>query len=152
MLTALLLLSWLAVAASPQAGQLPPKPADGPAKPVRDPITVRGCLDGKRLRIIEHDVSELSGVRYVTLKAPRALMKQMADYRNAYVEITGQLELPAGDRIEARKKYAVGSKTTVSVGMKGEQVESVPTSVDSYVSTLEVEAFKALDEDHCQPR
>jgi hypothetical protein len=149
--TALLLLSWLAIAASPQTGgQGPYKPADGPAKPERDPITVRGCLDGKRLRIVEHDVAELSGVRYVTLKAPRALMKQLADYRNAYVEVTGQLELPPGDRIEARKKYKVGSKTTVSVATKGEQMDSFPTSVDSYVSTLEVEAFKALDEDRCQ--
>ena len=151
MLTALLVLSLFAAVASPQ-GQVPFKPADGPAKPERDPITVRGCLDGKRLRIVEHDVAELSGVRYVTLEAPRALMKQLADYRNAYVEVTGQLELPPGDRIEARKKYNVGSKTTVSVGMKGEQVDSVPTSPDSYVSTLDVEAFRALDEDHCQPR
>jgi hypothetical protein len=150
-LTALLVLSLFAAAASPQ-GQVPYRPADGPAKPVRDPVTVRGCLDGKRLRIVEHDFAELSGVRYVTLKAPRALMKQLADYRKAYVEVTGQLELPPGDRIETRKKYKVDPKTTVSVGMKGEQVDSNPTSADSYVSTFEVEAFKALDEDRCQPR
>ena len=149
MLTALLVLSVWVAAASPQ-GQVPDRPADGPAKPQRDPITVRGCLDGKRLRIVEHDVAELSGLRYVTLKAPRALMKQISDYRNAYVEITGQLELPAADRIETRKKYDVGSKTTVSVGMKGEQLDSFPTSPESYVSTLEVESFKAIDEDHCQ--
>jgi hypothetical protein len=150
MLTALLVLSLFVAVASPQ-GQVPTKPADGPAKPERASITVRGCLDGKRLRIIEHDVAELSGVRDVTLKAPRALMKQLADDRNAYVEVTGQLELPPGDRIETRKKYNVGSKTTVSLGMKGEH-ESPPTSPNSDVSTLEVEAFKALDEDHCQPR
>lgn len=150
MRAALFLLSWLTVAAPAQTGHVPVKPADGPAKPVRDPVTVRGCLDGKRLRILEHDVAELSGLRYVNLKAPRALMKQISDYRNAYVEVTGQLELPAGDRIETRKKYKVGEKTTVSVGMKGEQVDSFPTSPESYVSTLEVEGFKALDEDRCQ--
>lgn len=151
MLTALLVLSLFVAAAVPQ-GQVPFKPADGPAKPERDPITVRGCLDGKRLRIVEHDVAELSGVKYVDLKAPRALMKQLGDYRNAYVEVTGQLELPESDRIEARKKYKAGSKTTVSVGMSGEQVDGFPTSLESHVSTLDVEGFKALDEDHCHAR
>jgi hypothetical protein len=36
--------------------------------------------------------------------------------------------------------------------MSGEQLDGFPTSAESHVSTLDVEAFKALDQDHCQPR
>ena len=151
MFTALLVLSLLVIPASPQAGQLPPKPA-GPAKPELDPIVVRGCLDGKRFRIVEHDVGELSGIRYLTLKTPRAMKDLLADHRHAYIELTGQLELPPGDRIETRKRYAVGSKTTVSIGAKAEQIKDVHTSDEPDVSTLQVETFRPLDGDHCRPR
>ena len=152
MLTPLLVLSLLAVAASPQAGQAPPTPRDGPAKPDLDPIVVRGCLDGKRFRIVEHDVGELSGVRYLTLKMPRAMKDLLADHRHAYLELTGQLELPPGDRIETRKRYAVGSKTTVTVGAKAEQIKDVHTSAEPDVSTLQVETFTPIDGDQCRPR
>lgn len=150
MLTALLLLSWLTLAASPQAGQLPPKPADGPAKPVRDPITVRGCLDGRWLRITEDDVAELSGVRDVRLKGPRSLMQQMEDDIGTYVEVTGLIDLRPGDRVEGHKQYKVGSRTKVSIGAKGEHTGAAPT-LDPTASTLEVHGFEVLG-DTCPGR
>lgn len=149
MLTALLALSLFVGAASSQS-QVPYKPADGPAKPVRDPITVRGCLDGRWLRITEHDVAELSGVRDVRLKGPRALMQRIEDEVGTYVEVTGLIELPPGDRIEGHKQYKVGSRTKIAIGAKGEQTSGSPT-LEPSPSTFEVQGFEVLG-DRCPGR
>jgi hypothetical protein len=146
-LTRLLLFSLFAAAATPQ-GQVPHQPADGPAKPVRDPITVRGCLDGRWLRITEHDVAELSGVRDVRLKGPRALMQQIEDEIGTYVEVTGLIELPPGDRIEGHQQYKVGSRTKVSIGAKGEQTNPKAVSGTPAPPTLDVQGVEPLG-DRC---
>jgi hypothetical protein len=148
-LTALLVLSMLAVAASPRS-QVPSTPVDGPGKPVRDPVTVRGCLDGRWLRITDHDVAELSGVRDVRLKGPRALMQRIQDEIGTYVEVTGVIELPPGDRIEGHKQYKVGPRTKVAIGAKGEHSGAAPT-LDPVASTLEVDGFEVLG-DTCPGR
>jgi hypothetical protein len=149
-LSLLLVLSLLAptpVAQTP----LPPKPADGPKKPDKDPVTVRGCLDGRWLRITEHDVAELSGVRDVRLKGPRALMQQIQDEIGTYVEVTGLIELPPGDRIEGHKQYKVGTRTKVSIGATGEQTNPGAVSGTPSPTTLEVQSFEPLG-DRCPGR
>ena len=146
-LTALLVVSSF-LASTALQGQVPFKPADGPAKPVRDPVTVRGCLDGRWLRITEHDIAELSGVRDVRLKGPRALMQQIQDEIGTYVEVTGLIDLPPGDRIEGHKQYKVGSRTKVAIGMTGEQTNPKAVSGTPAPPTLDVQGFEPLG-DRC---
>jgi hypothetical protein len=129
---------------APTAAQAPnaPQPS-APAKPHVDPITVRGCLDGQRLRIVEHDVAELSGATHVRLKGRRGVLKLLRDQndgRIAYIEVTGQLHVPAVDRIETRMKRKVGKRSTISVGAAAEQhqPEVAPPS------ELTVEAFTVI--------
>ena len=75
--------------------QQPPvaPPAAGPAAPTRDPVTVRGCLEGRWLRILQHDSSDLSGVRRVRLKGSRSMLTVLKDQGGDYVEVTGDLDL-----------------------------------------------------------
>jgi hypothetical protein len=122
---------------------LPVAPRTGPDAPVNDPVTVRGCLDGRHLRILDHDTSDLSGIRDLRLKGPRGVMRALDDHKHSYVEITGELDLGRRDRIETRRKVKAGSKTTISIGASSEQVSGEP-SVDD--PTLQVEAFRPLGE------
>jgi hypothetical protein len=124
--------------------QLPPPPrATGPAPPANDPITVRGCLDGRFLRIVEHDSSDLSGIRDIRLKGPRGVMRTLDDHKHSYVEVTGQLDLGRRDRLETRRKVKAGSKTTISIGASTEQTTGEPPIADP---VLRVEAFTPLAE------
>jgi hypothetical protein len=125
-----------------QAPVMPP--AAGPASPTRDPVTVRGCLEGRWLRILEHDASDLSGVTRVRLKGSRAMLHVLADQRGDYVEITGDLDLGPGDRLDARRKVKVTDKTTVSIGASAEQISGPETSPPD--ATLVVGSFTTLGE------
>jgi hypothetical protein len=116
------------------------------AQPQRDPVTVRGCLEKHWLRIIESDATDLSGVRRVRLKGSKAMLRMLDDGRGRYVEITGDLDLGARDRIETRRKYKVDDKTTVSLGASAEQRSDRSTTVPD--PTLIVEAFETLG-DQC---
>ena len=119
-------------------------PAAGPASPARDPVTVRGCLDGRWLRILESDATDLSGVRRVRLKGARSMLRVLRDQGGDHVEITGDLELGRSDRLEARRKAKVDDKTTISIGASAEQVSSNPVAPPD--PTLVVEAFTVLGE------
>ena len=128
---------------------LPVAPArTGPDAPVNDPITVRGCLEGRRLKILEHDASDLSGIRDIRLTGPRGVMRALDDHKHSYVELTGQLDLNVNDRLETRRKVKAGSKTTVSIGAATEQTNGGPSSADP---ELKVEAFTPLG-DRCPGR
>jgi hypothetical protein len=126
--------------------QQPPvaPPAAGPAAPTRDPVTVRGCLEGRWLRILETDASDLSGVRRVRLKGARSMLRVLRDQGGDYVEVTGDLELGRSDRLEARRKVKVDDKTTISIGASAEQVSSNPVAPPD--PTLVVDAFTTLGE------
>jgi hypothetical protein len=119
-------------------------PATGPAAPTRDPVTVRGCLEGRWLRILQADSSDLSGVRRVRLKGARSMLTVLKDQGGDYVEVTGDLELGRSDRLEARRKVKVADKTTISIGASAEQVSSNPVAPPD--PTLVVESFTALGE------
>ncbi len=142
----------LAVAgAAPLAAQAPsPARPETVASPQRDPVTVRGCLDKRWLRIDEHDSSDLSGVRRVRLKGSRAMLALVDDGRGDYVEITGDLDVAAPDRIETRRKQKVGAKTTVSLGASAEHIHDRGGAVAAE-PTLVVEAIVRLAAS-CRPR
>ena len=123
-------------------------PAAPLSKPARDPVVVRGCLEGRTLRILEADASELSGVRKVRVKGPRAMMRMLDDSRGAYLEVTGDLDPDRPDRGEVRRRYRVGSKTTVSAGAAAEQATGPAIAPEP---TLVVEAFTRLA-DTCPSR
>jgi hypothetical protein len=133
-------------AADAVQGQQPPvaPPAEGPASPTRDPITVRGCLEGRWLRIFEHDTSDLSGVRRVRLKGSRSMLGVLRDQGGDYVEITGDLDRGRGDRLDARRKVKVADKTTISIGASAEQLSGPDVTPPD--ATLVVEAFTVLGE------
>ncbi len=129
---------------APLGAQAPsPVRADTVVSPQRDPVTVRGCLDKRWLRIDEHDSSDLSGIRRVRLKGSRAMLALVDDGRGDYVEITGDLDIAARDRIETRRKQKVGSKTTVSLGASAEQVHGSGRAIGAE-PTLVVEAIVRL--------
>jgi hypothetical protein len=133
-------------AADAVRAQQPPvaPPAEGPASQTRDPVTVRGCLEGRWLRILQHDTSDLSGVRRVRLKGSRSMLRVLRDQGGDYVEVTGDLDLGPGDRLDARRKVKVADKTTISIGASAEQL-SAP-AVTPADPTLVVDAFTALGE------
>ncbi len=122
----------------------PPRPTA--SAPQRDPVTVRGCLDKHWLRIVAADATDLSGVKRVRLKGSKAMLRMLDDGRGRYVEITGDLDLGARDRIEARRKYKIDRKTTVSLGASAEQRGETASSAPD--PTLIVEAFEHLG-DQC---
>jgi hypothetical protein len=117
---------------------------DGVAAPTRDPVVVRGCLDGRWLRILEHDISDLSGVTRVRLKGAKSMLTVLGDQKGDYVEVTGDLDLGPGDRLEARRKVKVGSNTTVSIGADAQQIDRTPAVVPK--ATLVVDSFTVLGE------
>ena len=134
-------------AAAVRAQQTPvAPPAAGPALPTRDPVTVRGCVEGKWLRILQHDSSDLSGVRRVRLKGARSMLRVLRDQGGDYVEITGDIDLGRRDRLDARRKVKVADKTTVSIGASAEQVDGRDAPVEPVEPTLVVGAFTALGE------
>jgi hypothetical protein len=135
------LLPALALAAAVQAAA-PPSP--GLARPQRDPATVRGCVDGRRLRVVEHDLTDLSGVRHLRLKGSRALLQSLKDAGSGFFELSGQLELPNRDRVETQRKRRVGDRTTVSLGAAVEQQRGAPIGIAD--PEFVVEAFTRLDE------
>lgn len=141
--TSALALLCLASGASPGAQTHRPLPVPTVAGPQRDPVTVRGCLDKRWLRILEHDSTDLSGVKRVRLKGSRAMLALVDDGRGSYVEITGDLDVAAADRIETRRRRKVGSKTTISLGASAEQV-SGGTGPMAPEPTLVVEAIVRL--------
>ena len=53
-----------------------PAPA-GVARPQRDPISLRGCAEGRPVRVIEDDVTELAGIRNLRLTGSRALLEAL---------------------------------------------------------------------------
>jgi hypothetical protein len=119
-------------------------PREGGAAPTRDPVVVRGCLDGRWLRILEHDISDLSGVTRVRLKGAKAMLTVLGDQKGDYIEVTGDLDLGPGDRLEARRKVKVGGKTTVSIGADAQQIDRTPAVVPE--ATLVVDSFTVLGE------
>lgn len=127
----------------------PPAPAARVDRPVRDPVTVRGCLDKRWLRILEHDVTDLSGVTRVRLKGSRGMLALVDDGRGSHVEVTGDLDLGRRDRVEARRKYKPDPKTTISIGASAEQVSSRDVAPPEV--TLIVEAITRLG-DQCPSR
>ena len=132
------------------AAQEPGSPSrSGPRTPVRDPVTVRGCIEKRSLRILEHDVTDLSGVTRVRLKASRSMQALLDEARGRHLEITGDLDLGRHDRLETRRKYKVGAKTTVSIGASAEQVRGADATAPD--ATLVVSAFTILG-DRCPSR
>ncbi|MEO6010293.1 MAG: hypothetical protein ABIU38_19775 [Vicinamibacteraceae bacterium] len=126
-----------------------PVPHATTASPPRDPVTVRGCLEKHWLRIIQSDATDLSGIRRVRLKGSKAMLRMLDDGHGRYVEITGDLDVGARDRLETRRKYTVDPKTTVSLGASAEQRgETVAVAPDP---TLIVDAFERLG-DQCPAR
>jgi hypothetical protein len=125
-----------------QPGAVQP-PRTGPAGPVNDPLTVRGCLEGHHLKILKADISDLSGVRDIRLKGPRGVMRSLDDHKGAYVEISGRLDLGRPDRLDTRRKVKAGSKTTLSIGAGTEQITGEPLVADPI---FHVEAFTPLGE------
>ena len=120
-----------------------PAPRSGPDAPVNDPVTVRGCLEGRFLRILEQDATDLSGLRTIRLKGARGVMRMLDDHKHTYVELSGTLDLGRRDRMDARRKVKVGAKTTVSVGAAQEQITGAPVVADP---VLQVVAFTPLGE------
>jgi hypothetical protein len=120
-----------------------PAPRSGPDAPVNDPVTVRGCLEGRFLRILEQDSTDLSGLRGIRLKGPRGVMRMLDDHEHAYVELSGSLDLGRRDRIDMRRKVKVGAKTTISVGSAQEQITGQPVVADP---VLQVVALTPLGE------
>jgi hypothetical protein len=133
----------LAVAAPPQVVQPPPR-RTGPEAPAADLVTMRGCLDGRQLWVLEHDSTDLSGVRVLRLKGPKGVMRALADARSTgdYIEVSGRLHLDRADRLDARRKWKAGSKTTVFLGASAEQERGSTARPEP---VLEVEAFTPLD-------
>jgi hypothetical protein len=123
--------------------QTAPPPRRGPDAPVNDPVTMRGCLDGRQLWILEHDSTDLSGVQVVRLTGPKGVMRALKDTGSRYVELSGRLDLDRADRLETRRKWKAGSKTTVSLGGSAEQERG---SLTRPAPVLEVEAFTPLGE------
>jgi hypothetical protein len=140
------------LATTPATGA-PQGPAPAPGSrvegPARDPVTVRGCLEKRWLRILEHDSTDLSGVARVRLKGSRAMLALVDDGRGTHVEVTGDLDLGRRDRLETRRKYRPGSKTTVSIGASAEQVRGADVSPPE--ATLIVDAITRLG-DQCPSR
>jgi hypothetical protein len=101
--------------------QAPPDTIASTSAPTRDPVTVRGCLEGRWLRILERDASDLSGVHRVRLKGSRSMLRLLDDHRTDYVEVIGDLDLGHGDRLDARRKKTIG-RTTIAIGATAEQV------------------------------
>jgi len=133
----------IALAATIQQTPVAP-PASGPAPPTRDPVTVRGCLEGRFLRILDSDASDLSGVRRVRLKGSQSMLKMLKDEGGDYFEITGDLDVHVSDRLDARRKVKVGGKTTVSIGTTAEQTRGPEVAPPG--ATLVVDAFTVLGE------
>jgi hypothetical protein len=128
------------------ARQEPPPPALLRPASALDPVTVRGCLEKRWLTILEHDATDLSGVKRVRLKASRAMLALLDDGPGRHVEITGELDLGRRDRIEARRKYTPGSKTTISIGASAENVSGGDVTPPDV--TLVVASFTRLG-DQC---
>jgi hypothetical protein len=121
----------LAALVATSLGLQQPTPArTGPAAPDNDPIVVRGCLEGRHLRILEHDLSDLSGIRDIRLKGPRGVMRVIDEHEHLYVEVTGTLDLGKRDRLDTRKKVKAGGKTTMSIGAATEQITGSPVVAD----------------------
>jgi hypothetical protein len=119
-------------------------------KPVNDPVSAKGCLRGTMLTILESDSADLSGAREVKITGPRSLMKQLADYRNHYLDVVGILKREGGqnDRIEMRRRQKVGSKTTISIGTKAEQGRGELATGPPATFKLELQSFEPLS-DRC---
>jgi hypothetical protein len=120
-----------------------PAPRTGPDAPVNDPVTVRGCLEGRFLKILEQDSADLSGLRAIRLKGPRGVMRILDDHEHSYVEVSGTLDLGRRDRVDMRRKAKVGAKTTISVGAAQEQITGDPIVADP---VLQVAALTPLGE------
>ena len=107
---------------------------------------MRGCLEGRWLRILQADSSDLSGVRRVRLKGSRSMLTVLKDQGGTTTSKSPAISTSAGrDRLEARRKVKVADKTTISIGASAEQV-----SGDRHVAppdpTLVVDSFTALGE------
>lgn len=78
----------LVVAVPAPGASQEPKPAPGArlVTPARDPVTVRGCLEKRWLRILQHDATDLSGVTRVRLKGSRAMLALVDDGRGHHVD------------------------------------------------------------------
>jgi hypothetical protein len=126
--------------------QSAPLPAPGKvARPVNDPVSVKGCLRGTSLTILETDAADLGGIREVRLTGSRSLMKQLVDYRNHYIDVVGVVKREGGtsDRIEMRRRQKVGSKTTISVGATAEQTSGgEPLTPTTF--TVAIQAFEPI--------
>ena len=72
------------------------------------------------------------------------MLNVLKDQGGDYVEVTGDLDLGPGDRLDARKKVKVTDKLTVSIGAKAEQISGPDTSAPD--ATLVVEHFTVLGE------
>jgi hypothetical protein len=129
--------------------QLPPARATGTAEARRDPITVRGCVEGRRLRVLSHDMTDLVGIRDWRLKGSRAMLDALKDEKDGYFELSGLVERAALDRLDTQRKRKLGDKTTVSLGASAEQRRGEQTRPE--VPELVVEAFTRLD-DTCPAR
>jgi hypothetical protein len=72
------------------------------------------------------------------------MLTVLKDQGGDYVEVTGDLDLGLGDRLDARRKVKVADKTTISIGASAEQVSGRHTAPPD--PTLVVESFTALGE------
>ena len=68
----------------------------------------------------------------------------LKDQGGDYVEVTGDLDLGPGDRLDTRRKVKIADKTTISIGATAQQIsEPEMTAPDA---TLVVDAFTTLGE------
>ena len=72
------------------------------------------------------------------------MLRVLRDQGGDYVEITGDLDLGRGDRLDARRKVKVDDKTTISIGASAEQVSGPDVSLPD--PTLVVDTFTTLGE------
>ena len=68
----------------------------------------------------------------------------LRDQGGDYVEVTGDLDLGLGDRLDARRKVKVADKTTISIGASAEQVSGPDVTPPD--ATLVVDSFTVLGE------
>jgi hypothetical protein len=123
---------------------VPFTPRTGPDQPANDPVVVRGCVEGRRLKILRIDSADGLGLREIRLKGPKGVMAMLKDYQNGYVELTGVLDYGRRGRVDSRKVTKLGKVGTVTVSSSTS--ETSPMTQIGSEPTLDVVALTPLGE------
>ena len=102
-------------------------------------ITVTGCVEGRYLRVTEHDTVGTYNDRF-RLAGSKQLLKEIATGQQGHkVEVTGRV-IDAPGTEHAGRTTKIGKKTTVHVGAA--DVPAAPTG--DTTSTLQVESYRDM--------